>query len=153
MQNGLASWEKPDTTHYGVAGAGFYPAIESVSIKKGSAIMEKFFVHAGFGVRTYQGLQIIPQQADDNKGVSVTLTGSEFLLGPTFPKFAKNWAASVGTAIAASPNAQPGEHVFKFTVGYPSAQKSAEWRAAVPGNYYETAMSGAGIEQTISVYV
>jgi len=152
-QNGLEYWQKADATRYGVAGIGFFPATQAITMKRGSEKTTAFFVHAAFGARTFQGIKLKAVATGNADGLSVELLDAEFLLGPSFPKFSSSWANRVRAKITASSEAKSGSYDLTFETVAPSAENSEKWRAESQGNYFETAKAGAEMFETITVKV
>ncbi len=94
LDNGLGFWTNPDASRYGVVGFGAFPAEQTISLRRGEEKVVRVFVHAGFGVRSFQGMRIVSRFTNLSKGIRVTLddaSESGFLLGPTFPVFDASW--------------------------------------------------------------
>lgn len=152
-QAALPYWQNPDPRYYGAMGFGFFPAEQAIKVGKGSAAAARFFVHAGFGVETYQGVRIEASAPEDADFLKIEVREPEFLLGPTFPKFSENWGSAVDVKVSAAANAPAGEYRVVFSMAAPSAENSAEWAAGTGGKYFNAASAGAGISHTLLVVI
>src|SRR3989344_2653140 len=137
-RNGLAYWLNPDTTHYGAYGYGSYPVKKTFFIKPGESAKTKFFFHSGYGVRSFQGVQLnaVFTEADSGDFFNVKISDPVFLLGPNFPKFEKNWAKDVILEVSSRPETPEGVYLLKITASAPPESVSARWRSEAGGKYF-----------------
>jgi len=130
---GLQYWENPVATHYGAIGYGSFPGSVSLSAKQGETVETRFFFHSGFGVRSFQGMRLEPEFENpaDAQFVQVSLdeeSQNGFLLGPSFPKFDKDWAKAVEVKIIILPGAvQKTVKIFLKTRA-PDSLLEEQWR-------------------------
>ncbi|MCX8190515.1 MAG: hypothetical protein N3F05_04815 [Candidatus Diapherotrites archaeon] len=150
---GLIYWQNPDPKHYAVAGIGFFPGTQQIKVKKGNYSKTKIFLHAGFGVRTYQGIKISAFFVDDCNGISFELPKKDFLIGPSYPKFDSQWALDIPIKIKASENTVKSNCELKFRIEKPSEDNSIKWRTAYGKKYFETAEAGAINSTSITIKI
>ena len=154
LPNGLSYWSSPDPNYYAVAGIGFFPRSQVINIEKGKSATARFFVHAAFGVQSFQGVKLSVEQQENAQGITAKiLNGSEFLIYPSFPKFSSGWARAVDVRIDIPENAAPGSYELKFKIAKPSAEKVDEWGKIAGNRYFSTSDAGAEISHTIAVNV
>ncbi|MEM4662558.1 MAG: hypothetical protein QXM75_00880 [Candidatus Diapherotrites archaeon] len=104
-------------------------------------------------MRNYQGVKISAHFTDDCQGISIDLSESEFLLGPSYPKFDSNWAKSISIKINVLESTEKNSCEIKFIVEKPSKENSEKWRIAHGAKYYETASTWVSISPTIIVNI
>ncbi|VVB98951.1 Uncharacterised protein [uncultured archaeon] len=136
--NGLTYWLNPDTTHWAAYGYGSFPTHKEMTIRQGEKKNVKFFMHSGYGVRSYQGIGLAASVVQAGKGVDVKIHEPAFLLGPNYPLFEKGWARQITLEITADANAQFGERIFDVRVTRPPAELSGQWGEKSPGAYFES---------------
>ena len=148
----LSYWKQPSTTHYGAMGYGFFPASQRISIKKGKTVTARFFLHTGFGVQSWQGMSVKTMNENENLQVETIPMQQDILLGPTFPKFSREWAKAIDVKIHAPNAIRPGTYYIKFFASFPSQEKSSEWKQKHK-KYFDAAMAGAAVSHTIELEV
>jgi len=126
LSSGINYWSDPSPTHWAAYGYGSFPVKKSISASANKESTVTFFVHSGFGVRSYQGMALRAETDSADANLSVRLSEGEFLLGPSFPSFESSWARPVQVNIIA--NAQ-GTHTIKIFAARPSQSASEEWDA------------------------
>ena len=155
---GLQYWQNPVATHYGAIGYGSFPESSSLSAKPGETVEARFFFHSGFGVRSFQGLRLEPEfeNPSDAQFVQVSLdaeSGSGFLLGPSFPKFDKDWAKAVEVKITVLPEAvQKTVKVFLKTRA-PDSALAEQWRNVHSLYYNATDFVGSRAAMQITLQI
>ncbi|MDO8626850.1 MAG: hypothetical protein Q7K42_00150 [Candidatus Diapherotrites archaeon] len=151
-ENSLAYWRNPDPKRYVALGYGFFPGVQKIIVKKGTAINARFFMHSGFGVQSFQGMKVKVISGGENSNVEVKVLSDEFLLGPNFPKFSKNWAKAIDVKVFPNDSTETGLHVFRFGVEFPST-KSSEWRKIYGDNYFDASSAGASFFHEMQIEV
>ncbi|MFH1664422.1 MAG: hypothetical protein ABH986_06520 [archaeon] len=144
LGNGLNYWQNPSTTHYGAYGYGSYPIKKTVVIKAGEKIKAKFFVHSGYGVRSFQGIQLNAVTEYKNFFL-VSIKDPVFLLEPNFPKFRKEWAKEVELNIEAKEKTPEGMYEVKVFVSSPPEEFSYKW-SKEHEKYFDAAEFSTGKE-------
>jgi len=127
LQNSFSYWQNPVTTHYGVYGYGSFPVKKTVIVKQGEKLETKFFVHSGYGIRTFQGIQLNSVFDKGKEFFEVTIKEPVFLLEPNFPKFEKNWAKDVLFDVQLKENVPEGFYNLKIFVSSPPKEFSDKW--------------------------
>ena len=154
LSNGLSYWSRPDPNYYAVAGIGFFPKSQTINLEKGKSATARFFVHAAFGVQSFQGVKLSVERQENAQGITAKiLNGEEFLISPSFPKFSSGWARAVDVRIDAAENSSPGSYELKFKIAKPSPEKVDEWGKITGSRYFSTSDAGAEISHTITVNV
>ena len=78
IPNGLSYWTSPNPNHYGVAGMGFFPSSQIINVERGKSTMARFFVHAAFGVQSFQGIKLsIVQPENSGFDAKIILKGEK----------------------------------------------------------------------------
>lgn len=150
-ENAFSYWLKPDADYYAATGFGFYPASQQIQIMAGESKTASFFMHAGWGVQSIQGVRIeFKNEAD---GIKLAILEPEFLLTHSFPKFSKNWAKKVDAKISVEKNVVPGTYEIIFFPVNPSEQNRSKWRALYARPYFDVQSSGADLSAKILVKV
>ena len=154
LPNGLSYWTAPSPSHYGVAGMGFFPSTQIINIERGKSTTARFFVHAAFGVQSFQGIKLSIVRPEKFSNINAKIISpTEMLITPTFPKFSDGWARAVDVRIDASENAVSGSYELKFKIVTPSPYKIEEWSKIANERYFSTSDAGAEISHTIAVNV
>lgn len=131
-ENGLSQWVMPSTTHYGAVGYASYPSSLRLPVQRGSRVSFRFFVRAGYGVRSYQGmrvsssLNVLPEKSSTVQVVLDENATEGFVMGPTFPKFESSWVKEVWAHVTLAPDAPVGEITLSFSSGSPTRDVSLE---------------------------
>ena len=99
------------------------------------------------------GVKLALKELDFNSGIKVELLNSEFLIGPSFPKFSSTWATKATVKITVDKNASIGERSITIFVDKPSIENSTKWQKEFNQKYYETVDAGAEILETITINV
>jgi len=140
-RNGLAYWLNPDTTHYGAYGYGSYPLKKTVFIKAGESASARFFMHSGYGVRSFQGVlleaSVGGSGGEGRNFFDVEIKGPAFLLGPSFPKFERNWAKGIILEVSSATGTPASTYTIKVTASAPPLELSNKWRSESPGKYFD----------------
>jgi len=135
-ERALSFWKKPDATRWFVQGYGFYPAGESISLKRGEQKTVVAFVHTAFGVRTFQGMRLNPVMESNRSGfLSVQVQNPIILLEPAYPKFYANWIQRVSLVVSVRENAPIGEYRVSLQPAQPPTEYGNRWRDDY-GSYY-----------------
>lgn len=119
-------YKSHDYTRWGVYGYGTYPSEAGVQIrnlKQGESLTTCTIVRAGYGIETWQGIQI---ELEDNEYFDVeilTQDYSEFpntyVLGRTYPMFDNNWAKLITLKITAKQDIPVGSYQVNFNIVSP----------------------------------
>ncbi|MDD5148555.1 MAG: hypothetical protein PHH08_03770 [Candidatus ainarchaeum sp.] len=156
LQNGMEYWTSPTATHWGAIGFGCFPYEKTIKIKPGSAAKTRLFLHAGFGVRTFQGMRIVPEfeNSEDAEFVKITLDRESeegFLLGPAFPKFDSGWAKAIDAEIGVLKN--PAKKTIKIFLKTksPEEKQALEWQKKYANYYNATDFVGEKIISSITI--
>lgn len=143
VDSGLPVWESPDPFHYGAIGYGYFPAEHRVFVSRGSTAHVRFFVRSGYGVRSYQGMRLLPKYRVENNSNSVSIqldsnSANGFLLGPTFPKFSSSWVHAVDVTITLAPDAPQGDIPVTFETAPVSVEAAEPWVIPSSAPYYDS---------------
>lgn len=128
---GKQHYEKHDYSRWLVYGHGAYPAYPKAvffSNKVGEEMQICTLYHTGWGVETYQGLKLIPEE---NKYFEVVIKPDEFLLQPTFPNFDTGWVKKVNITVRIKQTLPSGVYDIVVDVVNPSKEKRDEWVSEV----------------------
>lgn len=150
-ENAFSYWTKPDPNYYAAMGYGFYPQKQEIELKAGETTATSFFVHAGWGVQSNQGIRI--EQQGLPQGFTVKIVEPEFLLGYSYPKFSENWAHKVQVLVFAQNNVSPGSYKIFFTAKNPSPQNSEKWKNNSGRKYFDIENSNAKFSAEITIKV
>lgn len=131
---GLRYWKESLTQHRGVYGYGVYPSDIFLAAKKGETIRTRVFVHSAYGIQSWQGIGL---REDANNAFPVSLSRSSLLLGPSFPKFSKEWVQVVDVSVSIPSNAPRGTQVLSFDLVAPPSELSEQWREKYGSQYVE----------------
>ena len=138
-QNALNYWLNPSTTHYAAYGYGSYPVRKTVFLDDNQYARARFFVHSGYGVRSYQGMKLTATPSNGaEQYFDLEISETEFLLAPNYPKFEKNWANDVVLEVRPKGEAPAGIYTFSVTASTPSREKSEQWRTMHGEKYFES---------------
>lgn len=151
-QNAVSYWLDANRPFYAAVGYGFFPAEQKIVLNRGKAKTARVFVHSGYGVETWQGARIIAT-AEQQGNVTAEILAGDFLLGPNYPVFSREWAKGVDMKTSAGQSAVPGKYFFKLAVVSPSQEKSEEWGSKHSGEYFNAAAAGTPFVHTIEVEV
>lgn len=113
VSDGLAFWKSPSVTHYGAVGLSAYPFSRSISLFPGESRTVRFFLHSGFGVRSFQEGRLAVDDSAVGGVVSVSLDDDSLrsiVLEPTFPQFYPGWVHPIDVVVSVSPDAVPGSY-------------------------------------------
>lgn len=130
LEQGLSFWQNPDENRYGVIGFGAFPAEQTVVLSPGEVKTVRVFLHAGFGVRSFQGMRLRASLRNPSESVSVALDSASergFLLSPTFPVFTDAWARAVDAEIVVAPGASSEVVEINLVSTPPSSEDSVAW--------------------------
>jgi len=128
---GLHYWQAPDLKRWGREGFGVYPAEQQYSLKAGGKVQIAAFVHAAYGIETFQGMQLYPFFPQDENAAlffSITIEPKSILLGPTYPTVDGNWIQKVKIKINASNETPKGNYLVGFNATLPGAEQNAAWQ-------------------------
>jgi hypothetical protein len=152
LESGIEYWTNPIATHWGAVGFGAFPFERKIIANAGSKAKTRFFLHSGFGVRSFQGVKIAvefenPEDADFAKIKLDEESSNGFLLGPNFPKFDENWARQIDAEIEIAQNAQPKQIAILLKTKAPDKKQALEWKKQYSNYYNATDFVG---EKTVS---
>ncbi|MEM0360732.1 MAG: hypothetical protein QXK06_05345 [Candidatus Diapherotrites archaeon] len=138
-QNGLEYWLKPSTTHWAAYGYGYFPIKETVFVQQEGKKKTVFFLHSGYGVRSFQGMMLKPEFLDENakQFLEVNISEPVFLLGPSFPKFDKAWARAVFVEVFAKKNAPKKNFSVKIIIVDPPIEYAEKWKQELGSQYVD----------------
>ncbi|QQR93049.1 MAG: hypothetical protein IPJ89_02295 [Candidatus Iainarchaeum archaeon] len=133
-EEGIKYWTAPVPYHYGAVGFGAFPQERLLILAPGESQRVRVFLHAGYGIRTTQGMSIQPRYGHplDAERVQVELSQDVregFTLGPSFPKFSPTWARPVDVVVSVSPTSAPGTITISFATQPPSNQAESVFRS------------------------
>lgn len=150
-ENGFSYWQNPSLTHYAVSGHGFYPSIQEITIKKGQTKTIAFFLHAGWGVQSFQGTKI--ETKNTNNWIKIKIPEPEFLLGYSYPKFSNSWAKKIQAIISIDQNTPTGKYELEFFPTNPSQEKKQKWTTNLKRKYESIAGYGINLNTKITIKV
>ena len=136
--NGQKWFTEHDYSRWGVHGYGFFPGELSYTVSnmtEGDTVNVYSFLHASWGIETWQGLKLIPEY--DNDYFDVSITPNELMLEPTFPKFYQNWSQKVNMLITAKQAVPAGTYTFSIQFTKPSNANSDKWNWEALDKYTE----------------
>ncbi|MFA6035559.1 MAG: hypothetical protein WC759_01220 [Candidatus Micrarchaeia archaeon] len=112
-----------------VYGYGAYKADIWRTAKRGENFTAVVFIHASWGVRSYQGFMMA---TDYNRSAFEEVSASPgiFLLTPTWPGFTQNWTQKVVVTGRVSENAEPGDYLVTMMANRPPEELAAQWGEA-----------------------
>ncbi|MEK6902662.1 MAG: hypothetical protein AABX02_03700, partial [archaeon] len=97
------------------------------------------FVTNGWDIQNNVGVELIPTNADSklfNLKISEDQTGKPyFLLGPTFPQFASNWATKIVVEGELKADTPPGTYTIGINPIAPPKELSEKWSKEHNGIY------------------
>jgi len=138
----------PPQGRWAANGYGAYPADAVAEIKPGETFEKTIFFKTSWLVESYQGIALdygIESVGEAKPGFEsefeVKISPGEFLLGPAYPVFDRNWTEKVDVKVRIA-NAEPGEYLISFKPVKPS--QSAAWGQAYP-HYFDA--TGFGLEK------
>lgn len=146
VRNGLGYWLNPSTTHWAAYGYGSFPIRKTITIKQGEKARARFFIHSGYGVRSYQGIGLKAVFSDEKAGdfFEVKIGEPAFLLGPNYPKFERNWAKDVLIEILPKGNTPKGTYALSVFVSSPPAELGEKWEKEIKGIYFDAGFASVG---------
>ena len=121
-----------DYSRWGVHGFGAYPGSVGYSINnmnEGQTVSVCTFIHASFGVETFQGMKL-SIISNSPELFSAVVEPTEFLLYPAFPDTSKNdkWAKKIKITIKAKEDIPAGSYDFQLKTISPGNTKDIEYR-------------------------
>ncbi|MBM3281874.1 MAG: hypothetical protein FJY86_00850 [Candidatus Diapherotrites archaeon] len=134
-------WTRPELNQWGDNGMQAYPAdqFDSVEITGRDTFTAVVFVTAGWNIQNYVGVNLVPNHDVTNYfdiAISEEKTGkSYFLLGPTFPRFSREWATKVVIDGKVKPGTPAGRYVIGINPVAPPSQLNQKWSEEYPGLY------------------
>ena len=142
--SGLGYWTAPSTTHWAAYGYGSFPVRKTVDAAVGEKSAVTFFVHSGYGVRSWQGMGFRTIVSGDGNAI-ITIAPSEILLGPSFPSFTAAWAGKITVGITPE---SAGSYNVKVFASAPLEASSQKWSAdssARGMQYFDAGFAGTEI--------
>ncbi len=137
---GVKYWTQPDPKYWVPHGYGSYPSEQFDTLKIGSR--EEFtgvvFVHAGWGVQTYQGMSL-SVDPESKKYFDIEITPANFLLNPSFPKFSSKWAYKVEIKGKLKQGTPPGSYKIGINVVTPPSDLREQWEYQYKNSYFDGA--------------
>jgi hypothetical protein len=132
---GLVVWSTPSLTHYGAVGVSAHPFSRSVRAYSGESLNIRFFLRAGYGVRSFQeGRLDVSASSPLLTGVLDDVSSRSIVLEPSFPQFYSGWVHPVDLTVSVSPDASPGDYsISVYTAPVSPADQSF---TPLEGEYY-----------------
>lgn len=137
----LRPWSQPQLNQWGDNGMQAYPAeqFDNLSISDRQTFSAVIFVTNAWNIQNWVGVHLVPN-SDTLKNFDLTIseetTGQPyFLLGPTFPKFTRDWATKVTIEGKLKPGIAPGKYVVGVNPVPPANELSQKWSDDHPGLY------------------
>ncbi len=129
---GLMFWNDPSSSHWGVVGYGAYPSKKNITMKRGETATVYYYLHSGFGVRTYQGIRLNPLTESEPPGGQLKVkldynAANGLLLGPTFPKFQPSWAHRVDVKVRIPETSSTGKAIIAINSDNPEEFIEQSW--------------------------
>lgn len=118
-----ATGEKPF-----VIGVMSTPADQEATLTSESGEFETYlFVGAGWGTTTHQGVGLRAMVEPAEKGINVSISPNEFVVGPAFPIIDENWMERVHVEGNVSSEVKEGVYTITILLNDPSEEKENEW--------------------------
>lgn len=140
---GLDTFTKYDPKYWAPGGYGTYPSDQEDELVLGS--QESFsavvFVHSGWLVQTYQGVTLVPSVTSLEK-FDIVITPDNFLLGPSWPKFSRDWVQKVVITGKLKPGVSLGNYKVELNVVTPPIDLQKKWGAEHRNLYFNASASG-----------
>lgn len=134
-------WSRPELNQWGDNGFQVYPAdqFDSVDLSNRDSFSAVVFATNGWNIQNYVGIHLVAN-SESSKYFDITIseerTGqSYFLLGPTFPRFSRDWATKVVIEGKVKPGTPPGSYHIRIDPVAPASELSAKWGEEHPGLY------------------
>lgn len=138
LSDGLKYWTSPNYNYYTSSGYGVFPVKQNIELKKGDKKTVRFFLYSGFGVQNWQGIGIVPINLTPNPSIHISMTSSDYLLAPNFPKFIPGWARAVDVIITTDQDIATGSYVIRFKIAPPAPENQDAWAREYGGRYSPT---------------
>jgi len=120
-------YDQHDYSRWGVYGHGAYPANPEVvfnTTKQGSWISFDVLYRTGFGIETWQGVKLVPE---DNEYFNVKITPNQFLLEPTFPVFMRGWVKKITINVTIKKEPPKGDYTININIMPPDKEQAKKW--------------------------
>ena len=139
--NGLPYWHKPVSRNWGIVGFGIQFNQKQLSIRAGETKKVRIFMHSGYGIRTFQGVRIVPVVLGRSIAPFISIKGNPdaseaFVLGPNFPKFDPRWSKALEFEISVSPSAESNYTIIEFRTASPYPEQNQQFETEFSGKYY-----------------
>jgi hypothetical protein len=137
----FAGWSAPQLNYWGDYGGAAYPAdqFDTVSKSKRKKFTAVVFVTNGWNIQNWVGMTMIANNnALKNFDIKISedKTGQPyFLLGPTFPKFSRDWATRITIEGEVKDTTPPGVYVIHVNPIAPPTELNAKWSSEHIGIY------------------
>lgn len=134
-------WSRPELNQWGDNGFQAYPAdqFDTVQLSKRNDFSAVVFVTNGWNIQNYVGVHLVEDNESSNYfdvTISEERTGQPyFLLGPTFPRFDKDWATKVVIEGKVKPGTPPGSYRIRIDPVAPASSLATKWAEEHPGLY------------------
>ena len=130
------SWETCKERYYknhdyriwGVYGHGAYPGNRKIvfaNSEVGEWISFYSFYRAGWGIETWQGIRLTPEE--ESPYFDVKIEPNEFLLTPTYPEFTYNWSRKIKYTVTIKEKPPAGTYTISIGAGNPSGEAAFNW--------------------------
>jgi len=137
-RSGIVTYTNHKYDRWGVHGYGFYPSEQSWNVQnmqEGDELVFYSWFHTSWGVETWQGLQLIPLY--NNEYFDVQLKPNLFMIGPTYPKFDKEWVKMIEFKVIAKKSVPVGTYTVKVEITQPTIEQADEWSWKLLDEYTE----------------
>lgn len=137
----LRPWSQPQLNQWGDNGMQTYPAeqFDTLSLTGRQSFSSVVFVTNAWNIQNWVGVHLVPNSDTLNYfdiTISEDQTGNPyFLLGPTFPRFSRDWATKVVIEGKLKSGTPQGRYVIGINPVAPATQLSEKWSEAHPGLY------------------
>lgn len=158
--NGLPFYENYDPKYVGVFGWGTYPSEQWADAVAGSSADVEFFFKTGWGVETWQGMNL--KATPKCNWVQASITDSLFITAPSYPEFCTvqhcggDWARKMAIHLEVSGSALKGQKCdIELSNTAPPKENSIEWGDRYDVSYIAAskAMVTAGVPFVVHLTV
>lgn len=129
----FSGWSEPQLNYWGDYGGTAVPADQyGVVSKKGRpTFTASIFVANGWNIQNWVGMHMVAN-ASSLKNFDIQISEEQtgqpyFLLGPTFPKFSKDWATKITVVGTVKDSTPPGVYQVRVNPIQPPKELSQKW--------------------------
>jgi len=160
IDNGLPFYESYDPRYVGIFGWGTYPSEQWADVKSGTTAELEFFFKTGWGVETWQGMNL--QIQSDCDWIAPSIEDNLFIAAPSYPEFCSvencgnDWARKMSIKVKVGSGAVAGQKcdvsLFNFA---PPIEQVQEWTGKYGVSYISAskAMVAAGTPFVVHIKV